>query len=143
MLSIQGPKSRDFLSGITHADMSNEAFPYLTMQEIDIGYALVKAIRDDLRGRIGMGALYTHRILDCMCMTLFWRGAKILDLKLIGLQALESHYVSKKPIVITVRRYRQYRYSHWKLVWVIFVKFDKPGGFIGRDALAETKRIWV
>ena len=53
VLSIQGPKSRDFLSSITHADMSNEAFPFLTMQEIDIGYALVKALRITYVGELG------------------------------------------------------------------------------------------
>jgi 4-methylaminobutanoate oxidase (formaldehyde-forming) len=42
VLNIQGPNSRDFLSSITNADMSNEAFPFMTMQEIDIGYALVR-----------------------------------------------------------------------------------------------------
>ena len=33
VLNIQGPKSREFLSSITHADMSNEAFPFLTSQD--------------------------------------------------------------------------------------------------------------
>ena len=53
VLNIQGPKSRDFLSSITNADMSNEAFPFLTMQEIDIGYSLVKAIRVTYVGELG------------------------------------------------------------------------------------------
>ena len=53
VLNVQGPRSRDFLRGLTHADMSNEAFPYLTMQEIDSGYALVRAIRVTYVGELG------------------------------------------------------------------------------------------
>jgi 4-methylaminobutanoate oxidase (formaldehyde-forming) len=53
VLNIQGPKSRDFMSRVTHADMSNEAFPFLTMQEIEIDYALVKAIRITYVGELG------------------------------------------------------------------------------------------
>jgi 4-methylaminobutanoate oxidase (formaldehyde-forming) len=37
VLNIQGPKSRELLSSVTNVDMSNDAFHYLTMQEIDIG----------------------------------------------------------------------------------------------------------
>jgi 4-methylaminobutanoate oxidase (formaldehyde-forming) len=53
VLNIQGPKSRDFLSRVTNADLSNEAFPFLTTQEIDIGYALVRAIRITYVGHPG------------------------------------------------------------------------------------------
>jgi 4-methylaminobutanoate oxidase (formaldehyde-forming) len=42
LINIQGPKSRQLLSLLTTADMSNEAFPFLTMQEIDLGYAPIK-----------------------------------------------------------------------------------------------------
>ncbi|MFN2165197.1 MAG: FAD-dependent oxidoreductase, partial [Anaerolineae bacterium] len=45
ILSVQGPRSRQLIRDLTSADMSNETFPYLTMQEIDVGYARVKALR--------------------------------------------------------------------------------------------------
>ena len=53
VLNLQGPKSRDLLSKITHADISNQAFPFMTMQEIDIGYSLVKALRVTYVGELG------------------------------------------------------------------------------------------
>jgi 4-methylaminobutanoate oxidase (formaldehyde-forming) len=66
LINIQGPKSRQLLSLLTTADMSNEAFPFLTMQEIDLGYAPIKAhqsIAHHLFRRIGMGTLRTCRVL--------------------------------------------------------------------------------
>ncbi|MGD8735878.1 MAG: FAD-dependent oxidoreductase, partial [Anaerolineae bacterium] len=36
VISVQGPKSRQLISSLTSVDMSSEAFPYLTMQEIDL-----------------------------------------------------------------------------------------------------------
>jgi 4-methylaminobutanoate oxidase (formaldehyde-forming) len=40
-LNIQGPKSRELLQSLTSADLSNEAFPFRTAREIDIGLARV------------------------------------------------------------------------------------------------------
>lgn len=53
VLNIQRPKSRDLLSRVSNADRSNEAFPFLTLQEIDAGYALVLALRVTYVGELG------------------------------------------------------------------------------------------
>jgi 4-methylaminobutanoate oxidase (formaldehyde-forming) len=44
-LNIQGPKSRQLLQSLTSVDMSNEAFPFRQVREIDIGLARVMCIR--------------------------------------------------------------------------------------------------
>src|SRR5690606_20336784 len=44
-LNVQGPRSRELMQSITSADLSNEAFPFRTAREIDIGYARVLCIR--------------------------------------------------------------------------------------------------
>ena len=53
LLSVQGPASRELLGRLTDADLSNEAFPYLTAQQIDVGYAPVLAIRVTYVGELG------------------------------------------------------------------------------------------
>jgi heterotetrameric sarcosine oxidase gamma subunit len=136
VLNIQGPKSRDFLSHLTHADLSNEAFPFLTMQEIDIGYALVKALRVTYVGELGwelyIPTEFSHHVFD----TLVEAGADV-GLKHIGLQALDTLRLEKA--------YRDYGNdidnsdSPLEVGLSPFVKFDKPGGFIGRDALLRRK----
>jgi len=136
VLNIQGPKSRDFLSSITHSDMSNEAFPYLTMQEIDIGYALVKAIRVTYVGELGWELYIPTEFSSHVFDTLTEAGADFV-LKHMGLQALNSLRLEKA--------YRDYggdidnTDTPLEVGLGYFVDFDKPGGFIGRDALLRLK----
>ena len=53
VLSVMGPRSRDLLSRLTDADLSNEAFPFLTSKEIYVGYAPVRASRITYVGELG------------------------------------------------------------------------------------------
>jgi 4-methylaminobutanoate oxidase (formaldehyde-forming) len=52
-LNIQGPKSRALLQSLTSVDLSNEAFPFRTAREIDIGYARVLCVRITYLGELG------------------------------------------------------------------------------------------
>ena len=52
-INVHGPRARDLLQSVTSADMSNEAFPFLAAREIDIGYAIVLAIRITYVGELG------------------------------------------------------------------------------------------
>jgi heterotetrameric sarcosine oxidase gamma subunit len=52
-LNVQGPKSRDLLQSLTSADLSNEAFPFRTVRDIDIGIALVTCVRITYVGELG------------------------------------------------------------------------------------------
>ena len=136
VLNIQGPKSRDFLSRVTHADISNEAFPFLNMQEIDIGYALVKAIRITYMGELGWELYIPTEFSLHVFDTLVETGADV-GLKLMGLQALDTLRLEKA--------YRDYGNdidntdSPLEVGLRYFVDFDKPGGFIGKDALLQRK----
>jgi 4-methylaminobutanoate oxidase (formaldehyde-forming) len=53
LLSVQGPRSRDLLGEVTTSDLSNEAFPYYTAQEIDLHHGLGLAIRMSFVGELG------------------------------------------------------------------------------------------
>ena len=52
-LNIQGPRSRELLQSLTTADLSNEAFPFRSVQEIDIGLARVTCVRITYLGELG------------------------------------------------------------------------------------------
>src|SRR5262249_111383 len=52
-INVQGPGSRELLSAVTYADMSNEAFPFRAARYIDIGYARVLCIRITYLGELG------------------------------------------------------------------------------------------
>ncbi len=136
VLNIQGPKSRELLSRITNADLSNEAFPFLTMQLIDIGYALAKAIRISYVGELGwelyIPTEFSHHVFD----TIVEAGVDV-GLKFAGLQALDTLRLEKA--------YRDYGNdidntdSPLEVGLGFCVDFDKPGGFIGREALLRRK----
>jgi 4-methylaminobutanoate oxidase (formaldehyde-forming) len=53
VLGVMGPRSRELLSRLTRADLSNEAFPFGSSREIDLGYATVRATRITYVGELG------------------------------------------------------------------------------------------
>jgi len=50
---IWGPRARDVLSGLTDADLGNDAFPYMTARNISIGAVPVVAVRVTYVGELG------------------------------------------------------------------------------------------
>jgi 4-methylaminobutanoate oxidase (formaldehyde-forming) len=53
VLGVMGPDSRALLRRVTEADLSNAAFPFGTSQRIDIGPAVVRAVRITYVGELG------------------------------------------------------------------------------------------
>jgi len=53
VLGLMGPSSREVLSAVTDADLSNEAFPFLTFQRLTIADAEVWAMRITFVGELG------------------------------------------------------------------------------------------
>lgn len=53
VLSLMGPKSRDVLSRLTQADLSNEAFPPFTFQDIVVAGTQLRAARLSYAGELG------------------------------------------------------------------------------------------
>ena len=52
-LSLMGPRSREILQQITPDDLSNQAFPFATWQPLQIGGAVVRALRLTYVGELG------------------------------------------------------------------------------------------
>jgi len=137
MLTIQGPRSRALLSGLTSVSLSNEDFPYLTAREIDIGFAKTLAIRVTYLGELGW-ELYipTEHALDVYDRLI--EAGPAHGLRHAGLEALSSLRLEKA--------YRDFGHDIGNLDTPLqaglgfAVKLDKPGGFIGRDALAEQEK---
>ncbi len=136
VLNIQGPKSRELLSKITNADMSNEAFPFLTMQEIEISYAPIIAIRVTYVGELGW-ELYIPTEFSLHVFDTIIEAGKEFNLKHIGIQALDTLRLEKA--------YRDYGNdidntdSPSEVGLSYFVDLEKPDGFIGKDALLKRK----
>jgi len=121
---------------VTSADMSNEAFPYLSGKEIDIGYANVLAIRVTYVGELGwelhIPTIHAVQVYDQLVAA----GAEV-GLRHAGMQTLSSLRLEKA--------YRDFGVdidntdNPIEAGLGFAVKLDKEGGFIGRDALADIK----
>lgn len=53
VLNVCGPKSRDVIAAISTADFSSTAFPYMTAQRVDLGWAPAIALRATYVGELG------------------------------------------------------------------------------------------
>jgi glycine cleavage system aminomethyltransferase T len=137
MIDVQGPKSRQLLSRLTDADLSNEAFPYMTMKEINVGYAKALAFRVTYLGELGY-ELYIPTEFAPAVYDLLWETGQDLGLKNAGLQALNSLRIEKA--------YRDYghdmdvTHTPFEAGLSFIVNFEKPGGFIGKEALLKQKQ---
>ena len=135
-INIHGPKARMLMEKVTSADMSNEAFPFMTWQEIDVGYWNVKAFRVTFVGELGwelqVPSYAAVQIYDLLC-----EAGREFGLRNAGMQTLNSLRLEKA--------YRDFGLdvdntdNPIEAGLGFAVKLDKPGGFIGRDALAAIK----
>ncbi len=136
LLSVQGPKSRTLLSRLTDADLSNAAFGYLTAKHIHVGYAPVLALRVTYVGELGwelhVPAEYAVHVFDELTAA----GAD-LGLRPVGLAAMSSLRLEKGYRDIGVDIDNTDNPIEAGLGFTI--AWDKPGGFVGRDALLEVK----
>ncbi len=140
VLSVMGPSSRALLSLLTPADLSNEAFPFGTSQIIDLGYARVRASRVTYVGELGWELYISAEFAAGVFDVLTDAGASF-GLAYAGYHALNSLRMEKG-------------YRHWghdispdetplEAGLGFAVRWSKPDGFIGRDALLEQKEAGV
>jgi dimethylglycine dehydrogenase len=131
-LIVVGPKSRQLLAQLTRADLSNEAFPWLSVRTIDIGYTRAIALRVNYVGELGWELhVPTEHVLSVY--DLIWAAGEPLGIADYGLYAMDSLRLEKC--------YRGWKgdltteYTPFMASLDRFVKLDKPGGFIGQAAL--------
>ena len=94
VLGVVGPKSRQLISRITDADMSNSAFPFMGMQRIDIGSVRVMAVRISYAGELGW-ELYVHPEAADEVIQRVWNAGVDLGIKCAGYNALGSLRMEK------------------------------------------------
>jgi glycine cleavage system aminomethyltransferase T/glycine/D-amino acid oxidase-like deaminating enzyme len=136
LLSVQGPASRQLIGRLTDADLSNEAFPYLTARQIHVGYAPVLAVRVTYVGELGwelhVPAEYALGVYDDLV-----EAGGDLGFRPIGLSAMSSLRLEKGYRDMGVDIDNTDNPLEAGLGFA--VAWDKPGGFIGRDALLKAR----
>lgn len=132
VLIVAGPDARKVLQKLADADVSNEAFPWLTMQEIPVGFAPgVRALRVNFVGSLGWELHhpieYQNHLYDALM-----EAGKEFDIQLVGMRAMDSMRLEKT--------YRLWGTDLNAENTVLeagmdrFIRLNK-GDFTGRDAL--------
>ncbi len=136
VISIMGPRSRDLLRSMSEANLSNAAFPFGTVREIDLGYAFARAARTTYVGELGW-ELYLPTEFATHVYDAIVEAGESFGLRHAGYHALNSLRIEKA-------------YRHWghdmadrdtliEAGLAFTAAWDKPGGFIGRDALLRQR----
>ncbi|MDH3660352.1 MAG: FAD-dependent oxidoreductase [Alphaproteobacteria bacterium] len=140
MLGLMGPNSRALLEELSGEDFSNAAFPFGTSREIEIGYARVRASRITYVGELGWELYIPAEFAAHVFETIVDAGRRH-GLVNAGYHAMNACRMEKA-------------YRHWghdigdedtplEAGLGFAVAFEKPAGFIGRDALLRQKEAGV
>ncbi|WP_315923593.1 FAD-dependent oxidoreductase [Mesorhizobium sp. SP-1A] len=135
VLCLMGPRSRELIRKVSPNDFSNEAHPFGTFREIEIGMGLARAHRVTYVGELGW-ELYVSTDQTAHVFEALEEAGRELDLKLCGLHTLDSCRIEKA--------FRHFGHDitdedHVLEAGLGFaVKTDK-GDFIGRDAVLRKK----
>lgn len=136
VLSIMGPHARRLLQSLTPADLSHEGFSFGTSRIIELACAMVRASRITYVGELGWELYIPSEFMVGVYEAIVEAG-QAHGLVHAGYHALNSLRIEKA-------------YRHWghditdedsplEAGLSFAVKFDKPKGFIGRDALLRQK----
>jgi 4-methylaminobutanoate oxidase (formaldehyde-forming) len=136
LLSAQGPMSRDLLNTITTADLSNEAFPYFTAQQIDLDHSVGWAFRMSFVGELGWELYIPTEFTLGVYDTIVERGAEF-GLAHAGMETLESTRTEagRKDYGLDMENSD----TALEAGLGFAVDFDKPDGFVGREALLKQR----
>jgi dimethylglycine dehydrogenase len=132
--SLSGPRSRDILAGLTHADVGDAALPFLACQALDVGPTQAVVARLSLTGELGYEITVRAVELRALWDALHAAGTA-LGMRAIGMRAQDSLRLEKGYGVWSLEFTQSYTPAMCGLDR--FIAFDK-GDFIGREAaLAE------
>jgi glycine cleavage system aminomethyltransferase T len=136
MLNVQGPRSRDLLASLSRADFSAEAFPFGTLQRIEIGYQHALALRISYTGELGWELYVPTEMAQLAYDALIAKGAQF-GLRHCGYHALNSLRMEKA--------FRDWahdmgpRDTPLEAGLGFTCAWNKPNGFIGQEALQQAR----
>jgi glycine cleavage system aminomethyltransferase T/glycine/D-amino acid oxidase-like deaminating enzyme len=138
MVNVQGPESRALLQSLSPDDFSNGGFPFATCREIRIGYQTALALRLTYVGELGW-ELYVPTPFALPVYDALVEVGKAHGLKHCGYHTLNSLRIEKA--------YREWSHdigpddSPLEAGLSFTCAWNKPGGFIGREALLRQRNV--
>jgi len=133
VLVLAGPKARELMQRVSKADFSNAAFPWLSGQQIEVGFAPTLAQRLNFVGELGWELHHPIEYQNHIFDKLFEAGQD-LGLKPFGIRAMDSLRIEKSYRLVGTEL--SIEYAAFESGLDRFVHPNK-GDFIGRDALVR------
>lgn len=129
-VALFGPRSRELLSRVASADVSNAALPFMSLKEMDLAFAPAVVARLSVTGELGyeiyVPSLHLPALLDALLQASGGLGARH-----VGMYALNSLRLEKSFGIWSREFSRDYTPRMAGLER--FIAYERPE-FIGRDA---------
>jgi len=136
-VGLWGPKARLVLESVVEQDVSNQAFPYFTAQEMMLETVPVLAFRLSYAGELGW-EIYTPSEFGLRLWDVLWKAGQEHQMLAGGMGAFDSLRLEKGYRALGSDIHVEYTPYQAGLGWA--VKLDQDD-FIGRDALLNLKDI--
>ena len=135
VLVLAGPNARKVLQKLTSADLSNEAFPWLSGQSISVGHASCHVLRVNFVGELGYE--FHHPVEQQVALfDLLMEAGREFGIRPYGIKAMSALSIEKSYRLVP--RELSIEYSAYESGLDRFVHPNK-GQFIGRDALVAAR----
>jgi dimethylglycine dehydrogenase len=135
VLVLAGPNSRKVLEKVTRTDLSNQAFPWLSGKEINVGPVTTYAMRVNFVGELGWE--FHHPIEQQVTLFDLLMGAGgEFGIRPYGIKAMSALSIEKSYRLIP--RELSIEYTAYESGLDRFVHPNK-GNFIGRDAVVNNR----
>ncbi len=134
--ALWGPQSRSILSRLTPSDLSNDAFPFMTAQDLTVGDVPARALRVTFVGELGW-EIYASSEYGAALWDTLWAAGRDDGMVAGGYRAIDSMRVEKGYRVWASDLTAETTPHEAGLGFC--VKIDKPGGFEGRNSLVAAK----
>ena len=131
VLVLAGPKSRELLERVSDHDFSNEVFPWLSAQEIEIDDCRITAMRVNYVGELGWELHHELNDQNKIFDKLFENGTD-LGLKPFGIRAMDSMRFEKSYRMVGTEL--SIEYSAFESSMDRFIQTDKEN-FLGKESL--------
>jgi glycine cleavage system aminomethyltransferase T/glycine/D-amino acid oxidase-like deaminating enzyme len=136
VLGVMGPRSRDLLARLSTADLSDQAFPFATSREIDLGYFRLRATRITYVGELGW-ELYVPAECTVGVFELLTGAGPEFGLVQAGYYTIESMRLEKGYRAFGRELTPEYGPAEAGLLFACKLRGEVP--FLGREAVEKAR----
>ena len=138
-IGLWGPRARDLLAKVAEEQVSNEAFPYMTAQPLQMDGVPVLALRLSYVGELGW-EIYCPSEMGLALWDILWQAGREYGFIAAGAGSFGSLRLEKGYRAWGADIHTEYNAYEAGLGWA--VRFEK-GDFLGREALLKQRQAGI